>query len=56
MEKEVFLEKLKKLVAAGKSKQNSLDVTEINDFLPGIIWDRSRWMRFIITWNTIISM
>ncbi len=35
MEKEVFLEKLKKLVALGKSKQNSLDVTEINDFFAG---------------------
>ena len=35
MEKEVFLEKLKKLVAVGKSKQNSLDVTEINDFFAG---------------------
>ena len=35
MEKEVFLEKLKKLVALGKSKQNSLDVTEINDFFTG---------------------
>ena len=35
MEKEVFLEKLKKLVAMGKSKQNSLDVTEINDFFAG---------------------
>ncbi len=32
MEKEVFLEKLKKLVELGKSKQNALDVTEINDF------------------------
>ena len=31
MKKQVFLEKLKKLVAMGKSKQNSLDVTEIND-------------------------
>ena len=35
MEKEVFLEKLKKLVAVGKTKQNSLDVTEINDFFAG---------------------
>ncbi len=35
MEKEVFLEKLKKLVVVGKSKQNSLDVTEINDFFAG---------------------
>ncbi len=35
MEKEVFLEKLKKLVTVGKSKQNSLDVTEINDFFAG---------------------
>ncbi len=35
MEKEVFLEKLKKLVELGKSKQNALDVTEINDFFVG---------------------
>lgn len=35
MEKEVFLEKLKKLVEQGKSKQNALDVTEINDFFAG---------------------
>ena len=35
MEKEVFLDKLKKLVALGKSKQNSLDATEINDFFAG---------------------
>ncbi len=47
--KEVFLDKLKKLVALGKSKQNALDATEINDFLPEITSDRSRWMKFIIT-------
>ena len=35
MEKEVFLDKLKKLVALGKSKQNALDATEINDFFAG---------------------
>ena len=35
MEKEVFLDKLKKLVALGKSKQNALDATEINDFFSG---------------------
>lgn len=35
MEKEVFLEKLKKLVELGRSKQNALDVTEINDFFAG---------------------
>ena len=35
VEKEVFLDKLKKLVALGKSKQNALDVTEINDFFAG---------------------
>ena len=34
-EKEVFLEKLKKLVELGRSKQNALDVTEINDFFAG---------------------
>ena len=36
MEKEVFLDKLKKLVALGKSKQNALDATEINDFFAGV--------------------
>ena len=35
MEKEVFLDKLKKLVALGKSKQNALDAREINDFFAG---------------------
>lgn len=35
VEKEVFLDKLKKLVALGKSKQNTLDATEINDFFAG---------------------
>jgi RNA polymerase primary sigma factor len=35
VEKELFLEKLKKLVELGKSKQNSLDVNEINDFFTG---------------------
>lgn len=35
VEKEVFLEKLKKLVELGRSKQNALDVTEINDFFAG---------------------
>ena len=35
VEKEVFLDKLKKLVALGKSKQNELDATEINDFFAG---------------------
>ena len=35
VEKEVFLDKLKKLVALGKSKQNALDATEINDFIAG---------------------
>ena len=35
MEKEVFLDKLKKLVALGKSNQNALDATEINDFFAG---------------------
>ena len=35
MEKEVFLDRLKKLVALGKSKQNALDATEINDFFAG---------------------
>ena len=35
VEKEVFLDKLKKLVALGKSKQTALDATEINDFFAG---------------------
>ena len=35
MEKEQFLVKLKKLVELGRSKQNALDVTEINDFFVG---------------------
>lgn len=35
VEKEVFLDKLKKLVVLGKSKQNALDATEINDFFAG---------------------
>lgn len=35
VEKEVFLDKLKKLVALGKSKQNALVATEINDFFAG---------------------
>ena len=35
VEKEVFLDKLKKLVALGKSKQNALDATDIDDFFAG---------------------
>lgn len=35
MEKDNFLEKLKKLVEVAKSKQNALDVAEINDFFVG---------------------
>ena len=35
VEKEQFLVKLKKLVELGRSKQNALDVTEINDFFVG---------------------
>lgn len=35
MEKDNFLEKLKKLVELAKTKQNALDVTEINDFFAG---------------------
>ena len=35
MEKENFLEKLKKLVELARTKQNALDVTEINNFLMG---------------------
>lgn len=32
MEKDIFLDKIKKLVELAKTKQNALDVTEINDF------------------------
>lgn len=35
MEKDNFLEKLKKLVEVAKNKHNALDVTEINDFFTG---------------------
>ena len=35
MEKDNFLEKLKKLVELAKTKQSALDVTEINDFFAG---------------------
>lgn len=35
MEKENFIEKLRKLVELGKSKQNALDITEINNFFAG---------------------
>lgn len=35
MEKDNFLEKLKKLVEVAKSKHNALDVAEINDFFAG---------------------
>ena len=35
MEKDNFLEKLKKLVEVAKTKHNALDVTEINDFFVG---------------------
>ena len=35
MEKDNFSEKLKKLVELAKTKQNALDVTEINDFFAG---------------------
>ena len=35
MEKDNFLDKLKKLVEVAKSKHNALDITEINDFFKG---------------------
>ena len=35
MEKDNFLDKLKKLVEVAKTKHNALDVTEINDFFVG---------------------
>lgn len=36
VEKEKFLESLKKLVELGKSKQGTLDINEINDFFAGV--------------------
>ena len=35
MEKDNFLDKLKKLVEVAKTKHNALDITEINDFIKG---------------------
>ena len=35
MEKDNFLDKLKKLVEVAKTKHNALDITEINDFFKG---------------------
>ena len=35
MQKENFLEKLKRLVDLAKTKQNALDITEINNFFAG---------------------
>ena len=35
MEKNIFLEKLGKLVEVAKGKHNALDVTEINNFFTG---------------------
>ena len=56
MEKEQFLVKLRKLVELGRSKQNALDVAEINDFFTGDNLVRSRWMKFTVIWNTAILM
>ena len=36
MEKDNFMEKLKKLVELGKSKNNTLDINDINDFFAGM--------------------
>ncbi|MCJ7835416.1 RNA polymerase sigma factor RpoD [Cuneatibacter sp. NSJ-177] len=36
MEKDNFIEKLKKLVELGKSKNNTLDINDINDFFTGV--------------------
>ncbi len=36
MEKDNFMEKLKKLVELGKSKNNTLDINDINDFFAGV--------------------
>ncbi len=36
MEKDNFMEKLKKLVELGKSKNNTLDINDINDFFTGV--------------------
>ena len=35
MEKDDFLDKLKRLVEVAKTKHNALDITEINDFFKG---------------------
>ena len=56
MEKDDFLKKLEKLVAHAKSKHNTVDAGEINDFLSEITFLRSRWIRFTVTWRTVISM
>ena len=36
VEKDNFMEKLKKLVELGKSKNNTLDINDINDFFTGV--------------------
>ena len=36
VEKDNFLEVLNKLVDLGKSKNNTLDINDINDFLKGV--------------------
>ena len=55
-ERDNFLEKLKKLVDLAKTKQNALDITEINDFLPPTTCHRKIWSRFTTIWNRIILM
>ena len=50
-EKDDFLKKLEKLVEHAKTKHNTLDAGEINDFLPGIICHRNRWTKFTVTWR-----
>ena len=56
MEKENFLGKLRKLVELAKSKQNALDVTEINNFFMGDNLQTEQMERFTIIWSRIILM
>ena len=43
MEKDAMQEKLKKLVELGKSKKNSLDMTEVKEFFNGMTLENSQW-------------
>ena len=55
-ERDNFLEKLKKLVDLAKTKQNALDITEINDFFAADNLSPEIWSRFTTIWNRIILM